>query len=121
MNGRQFALANKIFVARPSMPTLEEYTEEIKDLWDTHWLTNMGIKHKTLEANLAEYLGIPIDNLALFVNGHQALECIFEAMNLGAGKTMRGKPKNEVITTPFTFASTTHALVRKGLKPVFAT
>lgn len=101
------------------MPAFKEYTDEIKELWDTHWLTNMGIKHKTLEKHLADYLGIEYSNIALFANGHLALECILEAFKLGTKKNMWGEPKNEVITTPFTFASTTHALVRKGLKPVF--
>lgn len=97
-----------ILVTRSSMPSLEEYVEEIKPLWESHWLTNMGQKHQTLERELEEYLGV--DDLALFVNGHQALECLLEAMGL------HGK----VITTPYTFASTTHAIVRKGLTPVFA-
>lgn len=90
------------------MPPLEEYIHEIEPLWESHWLTNMGEKHHELERRLKEYLHI--DNIALFVNGHNALECVIEAMGL-AGK---------VITTPYTFASTTHAIVRKGLTPVFA-
>lgn len=89
------------------MPNFEEYTNEIKDLWDTHWLTNMGTKHKNLESQLLDYLNVP--NITLFTNGHLALECIIAALNL----------RGEVITTPFTFASTTHAIVRNGLKPVF--
>ena len=109
----------KILVTRSSMPPFEEYADEIKDMWDTHWLTNMGVKHKQLEKDLADYLGISKENIALFVNGHQALECILEAFQLGKEKNAWGEPKNEVITTPFTFASTTHAIVRKGLKPVF--
>lgn len=109
----------KILVTRSSMPPFEEYADEIKDMWDTHWLTNMGVKHKQLEKDLADYLGISKENIALFVNGHQALECILEAFQLGKEKNVWGEPKNEVITTPFTFASTTHAIVRKGLKPVF--
>ncbi len=98
----------KINVTRSSMPAFEEYCEEIKPLWESHWLTNMGIKHKTLEADLKRYLGV--ENLKLYVNGHLALENVLEAMNFPAG--------GEVITTPFTFASTTHAIVRTGLKPV---
>ena len=97
-----------ILVTRSSMPDFDEYVEEIRSLWDSHWLTNMGVKHQQLERELEEYLGV--DDLALFVNGHQALECLLEAMGL------HGK----VITTPYTFASTTHAIVRKGLTPVFA-
>ena len=96
-----------IQVTRPSMPNFEEYIEEIKDLWDSHWLTNMGIKHKQLEAELSRYLNTP--NVTLFTNGHLALECAIAAFNL----------TGEVITTPFTFASTTHAIVRDGLEPVF--
>ena len=89
------------------MPEFEEYIEEIRELWDTHWLTNMGTKHKNLESQLLDYLSVP--NITLFTNGHLALECIIAALNL----------RGEVITTPFTFASTTHAIVRNGLKPVF--
>ena len=103
-------MSDRILVTRSSMPTLDEYVEEIAPLWESHWLTNMGVKHKKLEAMLKERLGV--DNLALFTNGHNALECILEAMALPAS--------GEVITTPFTFASTTHAIVRKGLTPVFA-
>lgn len=112
-------MEKRILVTRSSMPELDEYVEEIKDMWDTRWLTNMGIKHKRLEQDLADYLGISQENIALFVNGHLALECIIEALELGKEKNARGEYKDEVITTPFTFASTTHAIVRKGLKPVF--
>lgn len=98
-----------ILVTRSSMPPFEEYIDEIKDIWDTHWLTNMGAKHKELQKELLEYLGV--NEIDLFTNGHMALELSLQAMNL---------PKNsEVITTPFTFASTTHAIVRNGLEPVF--
>ncbi len=101
---------NRIQVTRSSMPPIEEYMNEISSLWDSHWLTNMGEKHKRFEADLRSYLGV--ENIALFTNGHSALECILEAMELPVG--------GEVITTPFSFASTTHAIVRKGLTPVFA-
>ncbi|MDZ5000956.1 aminotransferase class I/II-fold pyridoxal phosphate-dependent enzyme, partial [Clostridium perfringens] len=67
----------------------------------------MGTKHKELEKALLEYLNTP--NITLFTNGHLALECVIEALNI----------TGEVITTPFTFASTTHAIVRNGLEPVF--
>lgn len=101
------------------MPELDEYVEEIREMWDTHWLTNMGVKHKQLESDLADYLGINKDSITLFVNGHLALECIIEALGLGNELNEKGEYKDEVITTPFTFASTTHAIVRKGLKPAF--
>lgn len=99
---------SRILVTRSSMPSLEEYVEEIRPLWESHWLTNMGAEHRKLEAALKERLGV--ENVALFTNGHNALECILEALDL----------RGEVITTPYTFASTTHAIVRKGLTPVFA-
>lgn len=98
-----------INVTRSSMPSFEEYCEEIKELWDSRWLTNMGIKHQTLQAKLEEYLDVP--HVTLFTNGHIALETVIEAMEFPKG--------GEVITTPFTFASTTHAIVRNGLVPVF--
>lgn len=97
----------KILVTRSSMPELNEYVEEIKDIWDTHWLTNMGEKHNRLQKQLKEYM--LVDNVELLTNGHMALELTIQAMEL----------KGEVITTPFTFASTAHAIVRNGLTPVF--
>lgn len=101
-------MPDKILVTRSSMPDFEEYAEEIRPIWESHWLTNMGVKHRQLEADLMDYLKVP--QIALFVNGHSALECVLEAMGL----------KGKVVTTPYTFASTTHAIVRKGLEPVFA-
>lgn len=98
-----------INVTRSSMPSFEEYCEEIKELWDSRWLTNMGVKHQQLQAKLEEYLAVP--HVTLFTNGHIALETVIEAMEFPVG--------SEVITTPFTFASTTHAIVRNGLIPVF--
>ncbi len=97
----------QIMVTRSSMPTLDEYVEEIKSIWDTHWLTNMGEKHNRLERELKNYL--KVKELSLIVNGHMAIELALQAMDL----------TGEVITTPFTFASTTHAIVRNGLTPVF--
>ncbi len=96
-----------INVTRSSMPSFEEYCEEIKDIWSSHWLTNMGTKHKALESGIKDYLGTP--NVTLFTNGHLALENVIKAFEL----------KGEIITTPFTFASTTHAIVRCGCTPVF--
>lgn len=98
-----------ILVTQSSMPSFEEYCQEIKELWDSKWLTNMGAKHKALQAQLEEYLSVP--HVTLYTNGHLALENVIAAMNFPQG--------GEVITTPFTFISTTHAIVRKGLVPVF--
>ena len=98
---------NKILVTRSSMPDLDEYINEIREMWDTHWLTNMGPKHRQLQEELRSFMGV--ENVELFTNGHMAIELTLQAMNL----------RGEVITTPFTFASTTHAIVRNGLEPVF--
>lgn len=98
-----------INVTRSSMPEFEEYCEEIKELWESHWLTNMGVKHKQLQAELEKYLDTP--HVALYTNGHLALENVIAAFDFPKG--------SEVITTPFTFASTTHAIVRNGLVPIF--
>ena len=99
-----------IFVTRSSMPKYEDYIEEIKPIFESHHLTNMGPVYKKLQKQLINYLGV--DELSLFVNGHMALEMAIHAMGLR-------KEGGEVITTPFTFVSTTHAIVRNGLKPVF--
>ncbi len=99
---------SQINVTRSSMPSFEEYCEEIKELWDSRWLTNNGAKHKQFETDLIKYL--KTDNIKLYVNGHLALESILEAFDFKKG--------SEVITPPFTFASTTHSIVRSGLRPV---
>lgn len=99
---------NIIPVTRSSMPPLDEYVEEIAPLWESHWLTNMGEKHAEFENRLKDYLNV--ENICLYTNGHSALECALEALQL----------QGKVITTPYSFASTTHAIVRKGLTPVFA-
>ena len=99
----------KILVTRSSMPSYEEYIEAIKPLWDSHWLTNMGQYHRELESELKCYLDVP--EVSLMVNGHMALEMVIQAFEFPEGA--------EIITTPFTFISTTHAIVRNRLKPVF--
>lgn len=101
--------SEKIFVTRSSMPPYEEYIEAIKPLWDSHWLTNMGVYHQQLEKELAEYLDVP--QISLTVNGHMALELAIQSFDFPEG--------SEIITTPFTFISTTHAIVRNRLNPVF--
>lgn len=102
-------MLEKILVTQSSMPQLQEYIDEIAPIWETHWLTNMGPKHQELQEKLKQYLGV--DEIELLTNGHMALELSLQALGLPSG--------SEVITTPFTFASTTHAIVRNGLVPVF--
>ena len=96
-----------IQVTKSALPPLEEYMEELRSVWDSHWLTNMGEKHQKLESALKDYLDA--EQVTLFTNGHLALETVIAAMGL----------TGEVITTPFTFVSTTNAIIRNGLKPVF--
>lgn len=100
---------SKVLVTKSSIPDIDEYVDEIKSIWDTRWLTNMGEKHNLLMEQLTKYLDVP--NISLFSNGHMALELCIQSMNFPAG--------GEVITTPFTFASTTHAITRNNLQPVF--
>lgn len=96
-----------ILVTRSSLPPLEDYIEKLRRIWDTAWMTNMGPYHEELKERLKKYL--KVDGLELFVNGHTALEMAIQAFGL----------EGEVITTPFSFSSTTHAIVRNGLTPVF--
>ena len=100
---------DKIYVTRSSMPPYEEFAEMIRPLWETRRLTNMGMYHEELEKSLRDKLDVPY--LSLMVNGHMALELAIQALGLPEG--------GEVITTPFTFISTTLAFVRNRLKPVF--
>ncbi|GAA2910718.1 DegT/DnrJ/EryC1/StrS family aminotransferase [Enterococcus pseudoavium] len=96
-----------IYVTKASMPPIDEFIAEIEDIWSSHWLTNQGVKVQTLEKKMEKIFDTK--NISLFVNGHMALELLIQAMNL----------TGEVITTPYTFASTTHAIVRNNLTPVF--
>ena len=96
-----------INVTKSTLPPFEMYIEEIRSIWDSHWLTNNGEKVILLENELSKLFSVPY--VALFSNGHTALEAVLRSMNL----------KGEVITTPFTFISTTHAIKRCNLTPVF--
>lgn len=96
-----------IYVTKSFLPPKEEYFSEIESIWDSFWLTNNGSIHHQFEENLKSYL--KTHHISLFTNGHLALEGALKLFGL----------EGEVITTPFTFASTTHAIVNSGLKPVF--
>lgn len=100
-------LDQPIMVTKSFLPPFEEYIMEIQHIWNNGWLTNKGRLHAQFEENLVKYL--KVKNVSLFTNGHLALEIAIRLLNL----------KGEVITTPFTFASTTHAIINSGLKPVF--
>ncbi len=96
-----------IFVTRPYLPPKEEYDRLTDEIWNNRWLTNQGAVLQRFEAALADYLEVP--QVSTVVNGHMALDIAIKALEL----------TGEVITTPFTFASTTHAIVQNGLTPVF--
>jgi dTDP-4-amino-4,6-dideoxygalactose transaminase len=101
-------LEQKIYVTRPDMPDLDEYIEILRDIWKNQWLTNNGEKHKQLEKELCEYLGI--SSISLISNGTLALLIALRAYDLTGG---------EIITTPFTFAATVHSIDWVGASPVF--
>jgi dTDP-4-amino-4,6-dideoxygalactose transaminase len=96
-----------VTVTKPFLPPLEEYVEELKGIWDRRWLANMGPCHEALERALCEYLRVP--HLSLFCNGMAALQVGLRALRI----------TGEVITTPFSFPATTHALYWNGCTPVF--
>ncbi|MBE7048374.1 MAG: DegT/DnrJ/EryC1/StrS family aminotransferase [Ruminococcaceae bacterium] len=98
---------NRINVTRSSMPSYEEYCKAIKPIFKSRHLTNMGPLHNEFQKKVGAYLCA--ENVSLFTNGHLALCIAIRALGL----------KGEVITTPFTFASTTNAIVDCGLTPVF--
>jgi len=100
-----------ILVTRPYLPELSKFKAGIDEIWTNQWLTNNGPMLQRFHSALAKYLKVPETNIALFNNGTLALEMGFKAMGLEGA---------EVITTPFTFVATSHALVRIGAKPVFA-
>lgn len=97
----------KIFVTQPTLPPLDEFTELLKDIWDRKWLTNNGKYHRQLEEALAEYLDVPY--ISLFSNGTLGLISALQVLNI----------TGEVITTPYSFVATTHALWWNNIKPVF--
>lgn len=96
-----------LYVTRPSLPPLERFQELLADIWDRQWLTNNGHYHQRLEAELADYLGVPF--LSLFCNGTIALQVALQALEV----------TGEVITTPFSFPATVHAIQCAGCRPVF--
>lgn len=98
---------NMIPVTSPLLPDLDEFHEMLKEIWKRKWITNNGNFHKQLEKELAEYLKVPY--LSLFTNGTLPLITALQALHI----------TGEVITTPYSFVATTHALWWNGIKPVF--
>ena len=96
-----------ITVTSPLLPNLDEFTDSLKEIWGSKWITNNGQFHQKLEAALAEYLKVPY--VSLFTNGTLPLLTALQALRI----------TGEVITTPYSFVATTHALWWNGIKPVF--
>ena len=96
-----------ITVTSPLLPNLDEFTESLKEIWESKWITNNGQFHQKLETALAEYLKVPY--VSLFTNGTLPLLTALQALRI----------TGEVITTPYSFVATTHALWWNGIKPVF--
>ena len=97
----------QITVTSPLLPSLDELGVYLKDIWQRRWITNNGHYHRELEKALCEYLGVPF--ISLFTNGTLPLITALQALRI----------TGEVITTPFSFVATTHALWWNGIKPVF--
>lgn len=100
-------MPERINVTRSSMPGYDEFCEQIRPIWDNVHLTNMGPIHNRLKEQVREALGV--ENVELFVNGHLALYCAIRALGV----------TGEIITTPYTFASSTNAIVQAGCTPVY--
>lgn len=100
-------MKKNITVTSPLLPPLEEFVPYLQDIWNRKWLTNNGHYHQELENALCEYLKVPY--ISLFTNGTLPLICALQALRI----------TGEVITTPYSFVATTHALWWNGIKPVF--
>lgn len=101
-------MSKKIYVTQPFLPPLEEFLPSLREIWDSKWVTNNGPFHQRLEREISAYLGV--DHVSLFANGTLALITALQSLRI----------TGEVITTPFSFVATTHALHWNGIHPVFA-
>lgn len=97
----------QITVTSPLLPPLEEFIPYLQKIWDSKWITNNGSFHQQLEQALCDYLGVKY--ISLFTNGTLPLITALQALRI----------TGEVITTPYSFVATTHALWWNGIKPVF--
>ena len=96
-----------INITQPLLPPIKDYYKKIKEIWNSKWLTNMGLQHQTLEIELVKHLQVKY--LTLFCNGTLALQLACQALKL----------TGDVITTPFSFPATVNSLYQNNLKPVF--
>jgi dTDP-4-amino-4,6-dideoxygalactose transaminase len=100
-------MTNPIYVTKPALPPLDEFTKYLEEIWERKILTNFGPFHEQLESELCNYLGVKY--ISLFSNGTLALMTALQALRI----------TGEVITTPYSFVATTHALWWNNIKPVF--
>ena len=100
-------MEKSVFVTQPSLPNLNDFLESLERIWENKWLTNNGEFHKQFESELATYLGV--NHISLFSNGTLALMTAMQVLGING----------EVITTPYSFVATTHAMLWNKLKPVF--
>ena len=98
----------KIYVTQPSLPPLEDFVKSLEMIWESKQVTNQGPFHQQFEKELADYLGVKY--VSLFTNGTLALLSALQVLQI----------TGEVITTPYSFVATTHALHWNNIKPVFA-
>ena len=96
-----------IYVTRPNLPPLERLYPSLEAIWEGKILTNNGSFHQSFEKELARYL--EVEHVNLFANATLALIVGLEALRISG----------EVITTPYSFVATTHALQWNGITPVF--
>ena len=101
-------MENKITVTSPLLPDLGAFNEMLQDIWSRKWITNMGHYHQELEKVLGEYLGV--EYISLFTNGTLPLITALQALDIREG---------EVITSPYSFVATSHAIWWNHLTPVF--
>ena len=99
--------SSPLYVTQPLLPPLAEFIPYLEKIWDSKWLTNNGAFHQQLEQALCDYLGVPY--ISLFANGTLALMTALQSLRI----------TGEVITTPYSFVATSHALLWNGIKPVF--
>lgn len=96
-----------IYVTQPLLPSLEQFIPYLENIWESKVLTNGGPFHQKLEKALAEYLGV--EHLSLFTNGAMALVTALQSLRVSG----------DVITTPYSFVATAHALAWNGIRPIF--
>lgn len=104
----RYKLARPVHVTQPRMPSLDDFSSSLEEIWESRWLTNKGTFHRNFERRLREHLGV--EHVNLFCNGTVALLVALHALRVNSG---------EVITTPFTFPATPHVLYWNGIRPVF--